>query len=121
MVVTCDVDLDSGAVPAVQAAQRAFDDALAAIDQARQRDTRSPGLHPAAKKVIATLNREWPGLIAHRDFPLLPLDNNAAERALRTPVVGRKNYSGSQAKWAAHLAARAWTITATIGIIRPSA
>jgi transposase len=114
VVVTCDVDLDSGAVPAVQAAQRAFDDALAAIDQARQRDTGSPGLHPAAKKVIATLNREWPGLIAHRDFPLLPLDNNAAERALRTPVVGRKNYSGSQAKWAAHLAARAWTITATI-------
>ena len=40
----------------------------------------------------------WP---AHRDFPDLPLDNNTAERAIRTPVVGRKNYNGSGAAWAA--------------------
>ncbi|WP_204019215.1 IS66 family transposase, partial [Sphaerimonospora thailandensis] len=40
-------------------------------------------------------------------------DNNAAERALRTPVIGRKNYYGAQAEWAAHLAAAVWTITAT--------
>jgi transposase len=40
-------------------------------------------------------------------------DNNSAERALRTPVVGRKSSYGSQTKWAAHLAARVWTITAT--------
>ena len=26
-------------------------------------------------------------------------DNNAAERALRTPVVGRKNYYGSGSRW----------------------
>jgi transposase len=40
-------------------------------------------------------------------------DNNAAERALRTPVIGRKNFYGSGAAWAADLAARIWTITAT--------
>ena len=28
-------------------------------------------------------------------------------------MVGRKNYYGSHAEWAAHLAARVWTITAT--------
>jgi transposase len=28
-------------------------------------------------------------------------------------VIGRKNSSGSHAEWAAHLAARVWTITAT--------
>ena len=39
--------------------------------------------------------------------------NNVSERALRTPVVGRKNYYGSHAEWSAHLAARVWTITAT--------
>jgi transposase len=39
--------------------------------------------------------------------------NNTAERALRTPVIGRKNYYGAQATWAAHLAATVWTITAT--------
>jgi transposase len=33
------------------------------------------------------------------------LDNNAAERVLRNPVVGRKNYDGSGSVWSAHLAA----------------
>jgi len=40
-------------------------------------------------------------------------DNNRAERALRTPVTGRKNFYGSGAGWAAHLAADVWTVTAT--------
>ena len=35
------------------------------------------------------------------------------ERALRTPVIGRKNFYGSGAEWAAHLAADVWTVTAT--------
>ena len=70
-------------------------------------------LHPAAAKVIATLNNEWDGLRRHRDLPFLDLDNNGAERALRTPVIGRKNFYGSGAAWAAHLAAGIWTITAT--------
>jgi len=45
-----------------------------------------------------------------------PRRSNASglpDRALRTPVVGRKNYYGSHAEWSAHLAARIWTITAT--------
>jgi len=28
-------------------------------------------------------------------------------------VIGRKNYYGAQAEWAAHLAAATWTVTAT--------
>lgn len=94
-------------------AQAQFEQALAAIDTARHQQMRGPGLHPAAKKVLATLEREWDGLARNRDFPDLDLDNNRAERALRTPVVGRKNYHGSHAEWSAHLAARVWTITAT--------
>ncbi len=95
------------------AAREEFEQALAAIDTARRDQMRSPGLHPAAKKVLATLDREWDGLARHRDFPDIDLDNNKSERALRTPVVGRKNYHGSHAEWSAHLAARVWTITAT--------
>jgi transposase len=57
-------------------------------------------LHPAAAKVLAALDREWEGLARHREFPGLPLDSNAAGRAIRTPVVGRKNYNGPGAKWA---------------------
>ena len=40
-------------------------------------------------------------------------DNNIAERALRNSVIGRKNFYGSGARWAADLAADVWTITAT--------
>jgi transposase len=94
-------------------AGRAFDRALADIDAARTEQGALQGLHPAAAKVLATLDREWDGLVRHRDFPDIALDNNSAERALRTPVVGRKNYYGAQAEWAAHLAARVWTITCT--------
>jgi len=92
--------------------QRAFTD----IDAHRILQASDAGkglLHPAAAKVIATLNNEWDGLARHRDLPQLPLDNNTAERALRTPVIGRKNFYGSGAQWAAHLAADIWTITAT--------
>ena len=35
------------------------------------------------------------------------------DRALRTPVIGRKNFYGSGAAWAARLAADIWTVTAT--------
>jgi hypothetical protein len=44
---------------------------------------------------------------------MISLDNNAAERALRRPVVTRKNAYGSRNDDAARLAARVWTVTAT--------
>jgi transposase len=94
-------------------AQESFDQALSTMDTVRRDQAAIYSLHPAAKKVLATLDREWDGLARHRDFPDIALDNNPAERALRTPVVGRKNYYGSHARWAADLAARVWTITAT--------
>jgi transposase len=66
------------ATPEHRAAEQAFAQALADIDTAR-RQPRGPGLHPAAAKVLQTLDREWDGLARHRDFPDLPLDNNTAE------------------------------------------
>jgi transposase len=88
--------------------------ALGNIDAARILQTaQADQLHPAAAKVIATLNNEWEGLARHRGLPHLDLDDNSAERALRTPVIGRKNFYGSGAAWAAGLAADTWTITAT--------
>jgi transposase len=92
--------------------QRAFTD----IDAHRilqASDAAGGLLHPAAAKVIATLCNEWDGLARHQQLPQLPLDNNISERALRTPVIGRKNFYGSGAQWAAHLAADVWTVTAT--------
>jgi transposase len=91
-----------------------FSAALNTIDADRRAQTSHPGLlHPAAAKVLATLDREWEGLARHREFPDLPLDNNTSERALRGPVVGRKNYYGSGSVVSAELASQVWTITAT--------
>jgi transposase len=42
------------------------------------------------------------------------MDNNTAERTLRTPVVGRKNYYGSGSVWSAHLAARMLSVLQTV-------
>ena len=41
------------------------------------------------------------------------LDNNESERLLHTPVVGRKNFYGSGARWSGEEAAMLWTIFAT--------
>jgi transposase len=90
-----------------------FAAALSGIDAERQSQSQLDGLHPAAAKVLATIDREWDGLARHQQYPELPLDNNTAERALRTPVVGRKNFYGSGSVDSAELASRAWTILAT--------
>ena len=45
-----------------------------------------------ALKVLASMDRHWAGLLVFVDHPAVPMDNNIAERAHRTPVVGRKNF-----------------------------
>ena len=42
------------------------------------------------------------------------MDNNAAERALRGPVVGRKNFYGSGACWSGELAVMAFSVFQTL-------
>ncbi len=86
---------------------------VAAIDAKRTAEAADPDLDRAAKKVLATLEHEWDGLIAFLGHPGIPLENNAAERGLRRPVVIRKNCYGSGAAWSAGLAADTWSIAAT--------
>jgi transposase len=102
-----------GVAAELEHARTAWDEALGGIDAERTKQMASPGLQTPAKKALATLDREWDGLAAHRDYPMISLDNNAAERALRRPVVTRKNAYGSRNEDAARLAARVWTVTAT--------
>ena len=42
------------------------------------------------------------------------MDNNVAERALRNPVLGRKNYCGSGSVWSSALAAMMFSSLQTI-------
>ena len=101
------------AAAALDRAYAAWDQALAVIDEARKKQMAAPGLQEPAKKALATLDREWDGLIAHRDYPMVSLDNNAAERQIRGPVVTRKNAGGSRNGDTARNAAVIWTVTGT--------
>jgi transposase len=94
-------------------AYAAWDDAITVIGQARKKHMQAPGLQEPAKKALATLDREWDGLTAHRDYPMVSLDNNAAERMIRGPVVTRKNARGSHNGDTARNAAVIWTVTGT--------
>jgi transposase len=97
----------------LEEARAAWDTAITAIDQARKKQVTAPGLQEPARKALATLDREWDGLAAHRNYPMISLDNNTAERMIRGPVVTRKNAGGSRNGDTARNAAVIWTVTAT--------
>ncbi len=78
-----------------------------------QRELADPTMADQAHKVLATIQRQWEGLILFLDHLEIPLDNNEAERAARTAVMGRKNYYGSRAEWSGKLAAMLWTVWMT--------
>jgi hypothetical protein len=98
----------------LEKAYTAWDTATGAIDEARKKQAQAPGLQEPAKKALATLDREWDGLTAHRDYPMIGLDNNLAERTICGPVVTRKNVGGSCNEHTAKNAATIWTVTATV-------
>lgn len=74
----------------------------------------STKLLPSAKKILKSLNKHWGGLTIFVDRPEIPMDNNTAERGLRSSVVGRKNYFGSGSIWSAELAAALFTLFKTL-------
>jgi transposase len=71
-------------------------------------------LHEAKRPLLESLHNHWDGLTVFLTRPEVALDNNSAERALRTPVVGRKNYYGSGSIWSAHLAALMFSVLQTL-------
>lgn len=88
--------------------------ALEAMAEERDRGLASKILHPAKRKVLESLHHHWDGLTLFVDHPNIPMDNNEAERRLRNPVVGRKNYYGSGSVWSGALAACTFTILQTL-------
>ncbi len=71
-------------------------------------------LAPEQEKILKSMRRHWEGLTLFVDHPHVPMDNNAAERALRALAVARKNFYGSASKWSGELALGCFTILATL-------
>jgi len=64
-------------------------------------------------KAIEYMLSLWAGLTRFLVDPRVPLDNNAAERALRGVVVGRTNHYGSHSRRGAEVAAIMYTLFET--------
>ena len=71
-------------------------------------------LHMAQCQVLTSMQNHWQGLTVFITHPEVPMDNNPAERAIRNPVTGRKNYYGSGSIWSAELAAAMFSLFQTI-------
>jgi transposase len=78
----------------------------------------NPKLPSLCRKVLASLQEHWSGLTRFLDDPRIPLDNNASERRVRGPAVGRKNYYGSGALWSGRLAAMLFSLFATLTLAK---
>jgi transposase len=87
---------------------------VATMCQQRDAELADPKLREPCRKVLTSLMEHWSGLTVFIDDPRIPLDNNFAERLMRHPAVGRKNYYGSGAEWAGRLATMMFSILATL-------
>lgn len=67
----------------------------------------------AVGKAVAYTMHMWKGLTPFLGDPAIPIDNNGAERALRGPVVGRKNHYGSKSLRGTQVAAIFYTLFET--------
>ncbi len=64
-------------------------------------------------KAVRYMLKHWDGLTLFLEDPRIPLDNNAAERVLRGPVVGRKNFYGNRSRRGAKVAAILYSVIET--------
>ena len=80
-----------------------------AVDELADEKLREP-----CRKALESLLTHWPGLTVFVDDPKIPMDNNASERTVRGPSMGRKNYYGSGSLWSVSLSAAMFSILATL-------
>ena len=69
-------------------------------------------------KAAAYTIANWDRLSRFTSDPQIPLDKNATERAIRGPVVGRKNHYGSKSRAGTQIAATLYTLVETAKLHR---
>lgn len=104
---------DSASAESIAAEER-LGNSLNQIQNDCKSEMDKPDLHPELKRVFKGILKDWNGLYLFFELPAVPPDNNPAERALRGPVVSRKNSYGSGSKWSAELLADMYSLTETL-------
>jgi transposase len=87
---------------------------------ARYGDELKAWLWPQAEQTAIAIGKAaaytlgiWDRLTRFVDDARIPLDNNATERAIRGPVVGRKNHYGSKSRRGTEVASRMYSVLET--------
>jgi transposase len=93
---------------------QALREAIDRMEKTRQAQQKEDQLHGAKQKILQSLETHWEGLTVFVDHPEVPMDNNKAERAERTPVIARNNFYGSFAVWSGVLTAVLFSIFKTL-------
>ncbi|UYM14760.1 IS66 family transposase [Endozoicomonas euniceicola] len=89
---------------------------LGQLKEWRDKELERPKLKERCQKVLTSLKNHWEGLTLFADYPEVPMDNNAAERSLRNPIVGRKNYYGAGSDWSGELMAWLFSVFMTLNL-----
>lgn len=84
------------------------------IDSYKPHDPETTLMTEVKYKILVSLQNHWQGLCVFVEHPEVPMDNNKAERSIRNPVTGRKNFYGSGSLWSSQLAAMMFSIFQTI-------
>jgi transposase len=100
--------------PAFMERHQALVKAIEQMGERCDRELEKENLHGAQRDVLDSLKNHWLGLTVFVRCPQVPMDNNTAERRMRNPGMGRKNYYGSGSQWSAGLAAMMFSLFQTI-------
>jgi transposase len=103
-----------GQTPAFMERHLALEHAVERMAEQCNTELGQEKLHFAQRDVLNSLNNHWSGLTVFVQYPQAPMDNNTAERRMRNPGMGRKNYYGSGSQWSAGLAAMMFSLFQTI-------
>ncbi len=93
---------------------QALQQAMAQMDERCASELQMETLHSVQRAVLNSLKTHWQGLTVFVQCPQVPMDNNIAERRMRNPGMGRKNYYGSGSQWSAKLAAMMFSLFQTL-------
>ena len=103
------------------AAQAALQQTVQRMADEREAQLARSELAQPALKVLHSMKAHWCGLTVFVEHAWVPMDNSAAERDMRTPVVGRKNFYGSGSLWSGQLAATMYSLLMTARLCKLNA
>ena len=89
-------------------------EAVGEMEEKREQELSEKKKDAECKAILKSMKNHWEGLTVFVEYPEVPMDNSEAERRIRGPAVGRKNFYGSGAVWSGYFGAGMFTIFQTL-------